>query len=55
MSGKHLLMVITSVQGYCSCGQWGMASDGGLGRLRDLHRQHVRESESAMARKRAAA
>lgn len=37
----HELMVITSVQGYCRCGGWGMASDGGLERLRELHAQHV--------------
>ena len=37
----HDLMVITSVQGYCRCGRWGMASSGGLGRLRELHAAHV--------------
>lgn len=39
----HRLMVITSVQGYCRCGQWGMASSGGLDRLRELHAEHVEE------------
>ena len=37
----HELMVITSVQAYCSCGWWGMASDGGMPRLRELHAEHV--------------
>jgi hypothetical protein len=37
----HELMVITSVQGYCRCGQWGMATDGGLDRLRELHTEHT--------------
>lgn len=40
----HQLMVITSVQGYCSCGKWGMASSAGLDRLRELHAQHVAEA-----------
>lgn len=37
----HQLMVITSVQGYCRCGRWGMATDGCLDRLRELHSEHV--------------
>ena len=43
MSG-HDLMLLTSVQGYCSCGEWGMASTGGLSRLRELHADHQNKS-----------
>lgn len=39
----HQLMVITSVQGYCRCGQWGMASEGGVARLRELYAKHLAE------------
>lgn len=54
---SHRLIVITSVQGYCSCGQWGMASDGGLDRLRELHATHraalaPTRTEGAMTRNR---
>lgn len=46
---KHELMNITSHPeggwaGTCSCGRWGHAGSGTLGKLKELHREHIREA-----------